>query len=382
MEKRRITSAMLELRQAITEADELSRKAELSKRDESRINILLAKIAALRANAVAPDDSMKRWFSAFLNGGTPGTPEVRNDILAGTQSVTWSQGTLGGFLAPSEFHDEVVKGVAAIDPLLDDNIVTVIRSKTYALRPYKIPGWDLSTFAAARVGEGAQQAVQTVPTAINTQLNGYTYSAELDDSFEFEDDAFESTIDLIGDALEVGLARGIGADLVNGTGTSQPQGILTGAANSGITTTATFATNGFKFNDFTKIYFKVNRAYRASKKCAWLMSDSAYQAVLQATDNSGRPLLNQVNDKELLLGKRVYICPSLPAAATGNKSIVFGDLSRFFVRASALALARDMQAAGFVEFGKVLYKGLLRVDSKVHDPSAGTNPPIVYATVG
>jgi HK97 family phage major capsid protein len=385
MEKRYITSAMVELRKAITEAEGLSEKGELTKREQQRINVLLAKIAALRDGALAPDDTVKRWFRLFAQGENPG-PEFSvvesrgTDILAGNQSFTYTQGVLGGFAVPTEFHDDVVKGVAQIDPLLDDKVVTIIRSKNFALRPYKVPGWDLSTFAATRVGESTQQNPQTVPTVSNAQLNGYTYSAALDASFEFEEDSFESSIDLIGDALGVGLARGIGADLVNGTGTNQPQGILTAAANSGVTTTAGGAT--LKNTDVTKIYFAVNRAYRGSKKCGWLMSDSAYQKALEAVDNSGRPLINVINDRELLLGKPVYITPSLPAFTTGNKAIIFGDLSKFFVRSSVLVLARDTQAAGFVEAGKTLYKGLQRVDSRLLDPTAGSKPPIVYATVG
>ena len=62
------------------------------------------------------------------------------------------------------------------------SVVTLIRSNTLRLRPYTIPGWDLSTFKAVKVAEGVQHNPQTVPTASSKKLGAYTYRADLDAS--------------------------------------------------------------------------------------------------------------------------------------------------------------------------------------------------------
>jgi hypothetical protein len=74
------------------------------------------------------------------------------------------------------------------------------------------------------------------------------------------------------------------------------------------------------------------------------------------------------------------VSPTMPSAAN-TKGIVFGDLGAYFVHSSSLFIRRRMQYPGLVEFGKVAWTGLQMVDAIVDDPTSGTLPPIVYATL-
>lgn len=378
MQKPFFNPAMVELRDAITEAETLTGKADVNKRDELRLNVLLAKIAALRSNAVAPDDFNKRWFRALFSGSTLPVEQRGTDILAGTQSITYTQTQLGGTLVPNEFWDSIIYGISQNDPLLDEDVVTLIQSKNFSLRPFKVPGWDLSSYAAAKVTETSQQNPQTVPTASTAQLGGYTYRATLDGSFEWEEDAFEPAINFLAVAYAMAFARGIGADLVTGNGTSAPQGLLAGAHDSGITT---LAAGSIDYTDIEGIYFALDAAYRHNPKCAWVMNDAIYKQVRKAHDINGRPLINVVGDRELLMDKPIRICPSMPSTAN-SKGIVLGDLAHLVVRCSRLVISRDTQAAGYVEAAKALYTGRMRADAKVVDPTGGgASSPIIYATL-
>jgi HK97 family phage major capsid protein len=380
--------AYRELFAVLGEAVAISEKPEISKRDEARISVLLAKAAALKAaGANAPDDYCQRWFRAFLTGqplpapdGKFGEAERRaGDMKAGQQSITYTQGPQGGYLVPNEFANEVMLGMAQFDPLLDDNVVTLNRSKTFALRPWQYPGWDMTTYAATKVNESALQNAGTPPATSQAQLKSWTYRATLDATMEFEEDDFAPFMGQLSAAYGIAFARGIGADLITGNGSTAPQGVLTGAANSGYTT----ANSGkLVLTDFTKIYFSVNRIHRVAKKCGWIMSDQTYQMVREATDNNGRPLINIRKDKEEILGKPLYVSPSLEdSSSLGVNYIVFGDLSHYVVRLSGLSLVRVLQSQNAIEFGKALYTGRMRADAKVFDPSNGSVPPIVYATV-
>jgi len=181
-------------------------------------------------------------------------------------------------------------------------------------------------------------------------------------------------------AYQIALARGIGADLAIGDGTTGPQGIVNTP-----TVYTTAALGVISLDDIESVYFKVNRFHRASPKCGWVMNDAAYQMVRKAHDTVGNPLLKVIHDKEVLMGKPVYVSPSLPGynASLGTQAAgsfcVFGNLAHLFVRVSKLVVKRSTQAAGYAEYGKVLYTGIMRADSKVFDPTAGAVPPIVNA---
>jgi HK97 family phage major capsid protein len=372
-----ITPAMVELRAAIAEAEELTGKAELTKRDEARVNVLLSKIASLRQGSVAKakrDPETVRFFRALLAGKEF---ELRTNLQAGQQTISYTQGAAGGFLVPNEYADDLIIGMAQLDPLLDEDVVTLVKSKGSSLRPYTQPGWDLSTVAAVKVGEAVQQNAGNIPTATQVLLNGYTYKATLGASFEIEEDDFEPTLDQMTEAFRIALARGIGQDLINGNGTTAPQGIIVGAANSSFTTAGAGALTA---DDLESIYFKVNRWHRAAEKCAWVFSDAVYQQVRKAHDSNLRPLINIVGDREVLFGKPIYVSPSVSSTA-GTPGIVFGNLAHYIVRASQPTIERAIQLPGYVEYGQAAYICRQRIDAKVFDPTAGSVPPIVYATL-
>jgi HK97 family phage major capsid protein len=359
-----------QLQQAINEADRLSRQPVQTKESRARISVLLAQIAAAKNGSVEiPNKASEEFFRALVRGEN--IEQRGNTMLAGTNDASnQTQGSAGGYLVPTEFADSLILGLAQVDPLLDENVVTLKKSATFALRPYGMPGWDLSSFAAVKVGEATQQTPQTVPTASHQMLNGYQYRASLTASFELEEDDFQPVIDQFTKAYSIGFARGIGADLVNGNGSTAPQGVLSAASFSGYTT----ATGGgvITATDIDEIYFGVNVIYRNAPKCAWVMSDTTYKAVRQARDANGRPLINMVDDREMLMGKPVRISPSMPSynASTGAAhAIIFGDMSHYVVRVSAPLIQRSIEGVGMVETGIAQYRGLIRADAKLVDPS-------------
>jgi len=365
-----------ELRAAIQEAEKLSAKSNLSHADETRISVLLSKIKVLQNPAFRPEGYSPETRDFFRNVVTNPNELRATDMLAGQQSIAYTDGNQGGYAVPFEFFTEVLHGMAQFDPLLDESVVTLDQSPTFALQPIQISGWDLSAIAASRTGEGNQKNPITVPNVDGAVLNSFTYKLSLDASFELAQDAVDRLLYQIQEAYSIGFARGIGVDLVLGNGSGEPQGLLEFAANSGVTTAAS---GKLSLDDFTDIYFSVDRAYRNSPKCAWVMDDATYQLARQAVDNSGRPLLCIKKDQEVILGKPVLISPSMPSGSAA-KSIVFGDLSHYVVRVSRMTLRASIEAPGYVEYGKVLYTGLMRADAVLFDPTGGEKPPIVYAT--
>lgn len=310
-------------------------------------------------------------YRAFVRGSEY---EVR-DLIAGQQSVSYSQQANGGTLVSAQFYNELIQGLAQVDPLFDEGIVRLIKTDKAGVLP--IPLWDLSGISSQIVSEASSLAAAAAPVAGVKQLNAYSYrTTPIRASFEFEQDSFQPAMDMLMAAFQVGLQRGVGVDLVTGSGVGAPQGILTGASDSGVTTAVAGAVSA---DDIQNIYFKLNRLYRNQQKTCWLMSDAVYQMVRKAKDANGRPLIDVREDYEQLMGRRIFISPSMPSAP-GSAGILFGDLSYFAVRTVGQATFRRRLQTQYIELGEALYTAMLRIDSAVLVPASGT-PAIVKATL-
>jgi HK97 family phage major capsid protein len=373
-----IDKSTIELRNNINELERLSTQPELSTRDRARYDFLAAKV-----NPVAPSKKSTEELRQWLNH-LPSSNEIRSDILAGSQTIAYSVGSSGGYLVPQEFNDQIILGMAQYDPLLNENIITL--KKTDGGNPLTIPAWDLSTFAAQLISEGSQQTPQTPPPTSGRLLNGYIFRASLDASIEFEEDTFTDTMNLMRLAYSIGFSRSIGQYLATGSGVNQPSGILTGATFSGVTLDQTITTDvsNTLADKFLAAYFSVNRIYRASPKCAWVCSDETYMWLRSLSDKQARPLINIVNDRETILGKPVFISPSIPSYSTSPLvvgKLLFGDLSHFVARISPLSIQRRTQAPGYAENFKALYVSLARCDGALIDPTDGNYSPVTYTNI-
>jgi len=356
--------------------------------DELRAKYAEQTVVDAKAAGKTPHEAYRRAFERYVYTGSELTlePKERRDLLAGSQAITYSTGNLGGFFVPWEYSKTLWTALAQTDPLLSPSVCDFQITDTPTLQPQQISGYDLSTIAATQIAESSQQNAGTFPAVSGKSLRAnITYRLSLSASFEAEQDV-PGTLQKMALAYGVGFARKLGQDAINGNGITQPQGITTAVPP---TLTSSYQFNvvtgsGFVQQDFSDLYFAVNRVYRASPLCSWLMSDSVYEAVRKTADPAGRPLLNYVDDREVLLGKPVHICPSLPAVGgspSTSSTILFGDFSHFHCRASAATMQRAINTPGYAEAGQALYIGRIRMDSVYFDPSNGVTPPIVSMTV-
>jgi len=354
------------LQRYTSEADSLTRQTQ-TPQTRARLQFLLAAIKTVKEFSEVRSTDEKSAQAEFRDY-LVGAPLETRTVL--TESNT-------GQLVPASFYNTLLTGLAQYTELMSRDNVSLIESDK-AL-PLKLPEIDLSTISSAIVAQGVDAPPVANPTIASATLKGFSYRCNpLASSFELEQDSFESITDIFTQAFSVGLARGIGADLVNGAGAgTAPQGLLTAAANSGVTSTVSGVWSGV---DLAAVYASLNRAYRVSPKCAWVMHDSTYQQILALKDSSGRPLLDIRDDQEKLFGKKVLISPDMPTGPSA-KSIIFGDLSQFFVRVvkSGVMVRRNVEAPGYAETGAALYTAYLMVDSALNTAGGGVKP-VVYAT--
>jgi HK97 family phage major capsid protein len=294
-----------------------------------------------------------------------------------TYSGMASDSGVGGFVVPAAFYSKLLAGVAQYTELMDESAVNLIETSDWA-RPLTVPQIDLSTISSAIAVQGSDTPPVSNPTFTSNVLKGYSYRTNpIAATLEIEQDSFENISDILTAAFAVGLARGIGGGLINGSGTGAPKGVLASATDSGIVSSGGSGT--FSSGDLRSIYFSINRAYRVSPKCAWLMNDTTYQAILALKDTAGRPLVSITEDTERLFGKRILISPDMPTTV-GSKGLCFGDFNQFTVRVAkqGVLVRRNFEALGYAEQGIALYTAFMRVDAALNNAATGS---VKYATL-
>ncbi len=110
---------------------------------------------------------------------------------------------------------------------------------------------------------------------------------------------------------------------INGTGEKEPIGILheTEGAEIGVTTA------DITFDNISELFLSLEPKYR--KQGVWLMNDETALMLRKLKDKDGNYVWNHNTDT--IFGKPVYTSEFMPKVASGNKPIVFGDFSYYWI---------------------------------------------------
>jgi HK97 family phage major capsid protein len=147
----------------------------------------------------------------------------------------------------------------------------------------------------------------------------------------------DSAVDLVGYlAMSAGRAIGnaFGADLVTGTGTNQPSGLVANSTQ-GVLGTTTGKGGAAQYADLVNLEYSVIAPYRQSRSCYWMAADKTVGGFRLLLDSQNRPIWEPsvvLGSPDLLLGKPLVADPYIPAVATSAKSVFFGDFAQYAVR--------------------------------------------------
>lgn len=241
--------------------------------------------------------------------------------------------TAGGYTIPVGFVAELEKKLALFNPLR--NVARVIR--TAEGNTLQIPTIDDTSNVAALGAENT--AVTSVDmTYGQVSLGAYRYESLVICSNELLRDSGIDLASEIGSLLGERIGRAEAAAFATGTGSSQPQGVVTGSA-AGVTAASATA---IAVSDIIGLVNSVDAAYQING--AFMMHQSVWAAVLKLVDSQGRPLVaDYINgNRYQLLGYPVIINNAMASSiATAAKTIVFGDFSKYVIReAGELELVR------------------------------------------
>ena len=270
--------------------------------------------------------------------------------------------TSTGSPVPTSFFNQVIEQARLVGPMLDTS--TVLR--TAGGENLQIPsqaGWS----TAAITGEGT--AIGESDPTFNSfiTLGAYKYSFLLQLSRELIED---SGVDILGFiATQTGNAIGyaVNAALTTGSGTSQPNGIVTAAASA---VTGTTSGPTFSADDLVTLAYSLDGAARRLPGVGWMMNTASLGVVRKLKDNGGRyifePSLADGNDR--VLNYPVFENPAMASNASATKSVIFGHLPSYYVRmAGGLRLDRSDDFAFNTDL--VTFRATMRVDGNLPQTS-------------
>ena len=200
-------------------------------------------------------------------------------------------------------------------------------------------------------------------------LSAYAYATPwLRVSKELADDSILNMESVLADLLGERLGRTANTYLTTGTGSSQPNGIVT-ASTLGKTAASASA---ITFDEIIDLTHSVDPAYRGSPKVGYMMHDSTLQAVRKLKDGQGNYLWQHGNVQQGVpasINSYPYnINQAMGTIATGVKVMVFGDLGKYIVRKVGAPLIGAIQDKDFWPgFG---IAGWIRFDGNLVDTAA------------
>jgi HK97 family phage major capsid protein len=320
----------------------------------------------------APVSEGVDYRSAFHNwlkvGGdrTQLDAESRSVLEARAQSTT---AAAGGYTVPVELQNMIVKAMAAYGPMYGDVAMVL---NTSAGHQITIPTVDdtsvtagdaVHTESADFTDDGGKDV-----TFAQKVLDSYVFDTEfVRFSFELAQDSIFNVEALLADLLAERLGRKANAILTTGTGSSQPNGIVT-AASAGLTAAATGAITADELID---LEHSIDPAYRGAPGFGFMFNDSTLAAIRKLKDGQGNYLWAAGNYQQgvpgTINGRTYYINQAMADIGTSAVPVIAGDFKKYIVRKVGGVELGVMRERFWPNMG---IAGYVRLDGEIADSRA------------
>jgi HK97 family phage major capsid protein len=325
--------------------------------------------ANAEAREAAPKATRKGAFEKYLRNGMGSLNSNERSLMAelrGTSTQIAGTDSLGGFLVPQDFSNEL--DMATLFTGEVERLAKKLNTAGGALLDY--PTINDTATDAGLTSEAAAVTVQDM-TFANAQLSAYNYASQVRVSMQLlQDNAFDLNA-FLAEAMGERIARATNGAFTTGTGSSQPQGIITGAT---LGKTAASAT-AIAADDILDLIHSIDPSYRNKPTFGLMAHDNVIAAIRALGLGSANdfPIFipsMEAGQPDKLFGYNIYYNNDMESAiTTGKKTLLAADFSKFVVRsAGGVQMVRlnerymDELEVGFVSYA--------RKDSKVLDTRA------------
>ena len=339
--------------------DVIERQAEMKKE--------LASIEGEKRE-LAPKATKSSAFSKYLRHGMGSLNSEERSLIQqrGTNVQIVGTDSLGGFLVPQDFSDELEVATAFTGEV--ERLAKKLNTAGGGLLDY--PAVDDTGTDAVKTDESASLTVADM-TFSNFQLSAYNYSSLVKVSTQLlQDSAFDLNAFLV-EAMGERIARATNNAFTLGDGSGDPQGIVVGSTKGADAAGATAITA----DDILNLIYSVDASYRKKDSFGLMAHDNIISAIrsLGVGSSNDFPIFipgMAAGEPDRVFGVPMYVNNDMQSTiATATKTIVAADFSKYVVRnAGGVQMVRlDERFADNLQVGFVAYK---RADAKVINNSA------------
>jgi HK97 family phage major capsid protein len=324
-------------------------------------------LAVAEQRAGLDQGTYERAFSSFIRFGvnsisaeeraTLQRDYKRIDSTPGElRALGFGTGQAGGYTVPESFAEEIF-----VVEKLTSPVRALAESRTTPHgRDIKWPVVDDTANTGELLSENVDTSEQDIPFA-QVVIKSFRYSSKLVRvSLEWLQDSGPDVESVLARLLGSRIGRAQNPHFTTGTGSGQPQGVVTSASEGKVGASAT----AVSVEELWDLVFSVDVADRGNG--SFMLRDETLKAIAQLKSTTNQPLLNL--DERRLLGYPYSTNPSMATMTNNARSILFGDFSQFLVRDAELLLLRLSER--FAAQGQVKFLLFQRSDSRTLNASA------------
>lgn len=318
-------------------------QAELAAKNASETAAdLAAKLNRMGSGKSAPEaDEVKArandWMRAVVRSIARGDGALSESerksldgVAAEMKSLSLSPDTLGGYLAPTEYVREIIKGVVEVTPFR-----AVARTRQTTQKAIQLPR-RTGTFSAQWVQEQGTRSETTGLTYGMDEIPTHEMFALVDITNQMlEDAAFNMESEVRAEATEQ-FAKAEGAAFLSGSGVGRPFGFLN---NASIATVNSGAAAALTADGLLSVYYGIKTDY--ARAAVWMMNRSTIGQIRRLKDGDGEYLWapglaggvpNTIN------GATYVEAADMPDVGASAKPVAFGDFRRGYVIVDRIAM--------------------------------------------
>lgn len=355
-----------DLKEVSAETKEMAEKAD-KKLDEleDKLNALQAKSnLALGDTEEEQAERKTAVFGKILRKGTNALTSDERQIVK--KSLVPDSGPDGGFMLLPDYDMDIIEKIRELSPVRQAaRVVSISSGNDYTmLRQNGDP-------SSQQAGPRESVTDTTTPTYIQERIQVYERSASPAIALQqLEDAAYDVEGDLM-EQLQREFAVQEGQDFISGTGSNEPEGILT---NTDISVIDSGSDTAFDLDDLIDLQSELKIGYNGS--WMWNKKTRAYIRKFKGNDNYfWEPSIGN-GFPSTFLGDNYFLATDLVAPSGGNfsandKPVVYGDFNvgyRIVDRLGTTMLRDPYRNRPFVEFytrrrygGKVVQPEALKI---------------------
>lgn len=312
-----------------------------------------------------------QWLSAAfkgLSGSRLEEAELKHiqDVNAAYKAMNVSTNTDGGYLAPTEYVREIIKGVTEKSP-----VRSVVNVRSTMFKSIEVPR-RTGTGSAAWVSETGARATTGQPAYGMIEIPTYELYAIIDITQQMiEDSAFNMEAEISEDASDQ-FAVAEGAAVISGDGSAKPAGLLDNSEVESISsgTAAGIADADGQGNGLMSLWGALKTPY--ARNATFLLNRRTLAAVRKLKDeNKGyiwAPGLAGLPNT--ILGDPYVEMPDMPDVAANAYPIAYGDFNKAYTLVDRIAMTMLRDPFTQAGSGNVRYHFHRRLGGSVMLPEA------------